>query len=408
MDMQPKDEAGRISRREWFRQTVVTGAALAGGAVLTGKALAQDPKALATLPMPTRVLGATGQKIPILLMGGDQAFDQTYDKSLHRAYELGIRYYDSSVIYSNGQSHKGIGNFVQQIGDRNAVWLTSKALMPEGKGNAGAYEKVLERFLPDLQTDHLDMFFMHGISEMSRLDAPYIEMGQRIKARGLTRFFGFSCHEGNVVELMNRAAQIGSAGIDAIMFRYNFAQYGDLALNKAIDACHKAGIGLIAMKTQASVPVDGEAVKKFQSEEFTLGQAKLKAVWADERITAAISSMTNLKLLDENAAAAKSPQPLPVADLMQLQHYAAHTAGERCLGCSHHCESRVAGTPAIAKRLRYLMYAECYGQMDEARALYRELAPLAVTGDALNAAARACPQGIDVRKQLRRAHEMLA
>jgi len=27
-------------------------------------------------------------------------------------------------------------------------------------------------------------------------------------------------------------------GIDAIMFRYSFARYGDLALNRAIDACN--------------------------------------------------------------------------------------------------------------------------------------------------------------------------
>lgn len=408
MSLHAREHGSAISRREWFRQTLATGAVMAAGATLSGKALAQDPQALVDLPMPTRVLGATGQKIPILLMGGDQPFDLTHDKSLHRAYQLGIRYFDSSVIYSNGQSHKGIGNFIQQVGKRDSVWITSKGLMPTGKGNAAAYEKVLERFLPDLQTDHLDMYFMHGISEMSRLDAEYIEMGQRIKARGLTRFFGFSCHEGNVVELMNRAAQIGSAGIDAIMFRYSFAQYGDLALNKAIDACHKAGIGLIAMKTQASVPGDSEAVKGFQSKDLTLGQAKLKAVWADERITAAISSMTNLKLLDENAAAAKSPQPLPVADLMQLQHYAAHTAGERCLGCSHHCESRLASSPEIAKRLRYLMYAECYGQVDEARALYRGLAPIATDGEWVNAAARACPQGIDIRTRLNRANQLLA
>ncbi len=408
MDTQPKDESGQITRREWFRQSLATGAVLAGAATLSGKALAQNPSALVDLEMPTRVLGATGQKIPILLMGGDQPFDPTHDKSLHRCYELGIRYFDSSVIYTNGQGHKALGNFVQQIGKRDSVWITSKGLMPVGKGNAAAYEKVLERFLPDLQTDHVDMYFMHGISEINRLDAEYIEMGKRIKARGLTRFFGFSCHEGNVVELMNRAATIGSAGIDAIMFRYSFAQYGDLELNKAMDACHKAGIGLIAMKTQASVPGDGEAVKKFQSEKLTLGQAKLKSVWADERITAAISAMPNLKVIDENAAAAKSPQPLAMNDFVQLQRYAAYTAGDRCLGCSHRCESRLAASPEIATRLRYLMYAECYGQTDEARALYRQLAPLPADGDWLDAATHACPQRIDIRARLKRANEVLA
>ena len=81
---------------------------------------------------------------------------------------------------------------------------------------------------------------------------------------------------------MNHAARTG--GIDAILFSYNFRYYGDLELDRAIDACKNAGIGLIAMKTYGAVPEDAEEVIQFTSENFTLGQAKLKSVWADERI----------------------------------------------------------------------------------------------------------------------------
>ena len=83
-----------------------------------------------------------------------------------------------------------------------------------------------------------------------------------------------------VVDLLNKAASLGAPAIDALMFRYSFAQYGDLALNKAIDACKAAGIGLIAMKTQASVPQDQQEVTKFVSDSWTLPQAKLKLLKA--------------------------------------------------------------------------------------------------------------------------------
>ena len=59
-------------------------------------------------------------------------------------------------------------------------------------------------------------------------------------------------------------------GIDAILFRYSFRRYGDLELNRAIEACHKAGIGLMAMKTMGSVPAELEAVAEFESKQFTL------------------------------------------------------------------------------------------------------------------------------------------
>ena len=128
------------------------------------------------------------------------------------------------------------------------------------------------------------------------------------------------------------------------MFRYSFAKYGDLELNKAIDKCKKAGIGLIAMKVQNSVPDDEESVVRFQSKDFNLAQAKLKAVWADERIDAVVSHMDNTTKLAENIAAAKSPVQLSMGDFQQLQRIATATAAYSCQGCSHICESRVAGS----------------------------------------------------------------
>ena len=117
------------------------------------------------------------------------------------------------------------------------------------------------------------------------------------------RHFGFSCHAGNVVELMNKAA--GLPWIESIMFRYNFRKYGDKELNKAIDACAKADIGLIAMKTQGSEASFADAWKKFEKTgKFTKHQAVLKAVWEDARITAAVSAMNTFEKLRENIAAA--------------------------------------------------------------------------------------------------------
>lgn len=46
------------------------------------------------------------------------------------------------------------------------------------------------------------------------------------------------------------------------MFRYNFRQYGNKELNTAIDACAKADVGLIAMKTQGSESGIADAWKR--------------------------------------------------------------------------------------------------------------------------------------------------
>lgn len=62
------------------------------------------------------------------------------------------------------------------------------------------------------------------------------------------RHFGFSGHAGNVAELLHKAAK--APWLESVLFRYSFRSYGDKELNAAIDAAHKAGVGLIAMKTQ--------------------------------------------------------------------------------------------------------------------------------------------------------------
>lgn len=365
--------------------------------------------AQATDRVPRKRLGTTGAEIPILLMGGSMKFDPRYDKVLHRAYQLGVDYIDTAQMYAQGQSQTTIAPFVKQIGDRKKIWITSKVRLVGTKATPQNYTENLQKCLDDLETDYLDLFFLHMIKEEFQLGAEFVKLGEDLKKAGKIRFFGFSCHDGNVPEMMTLAASLGG-GIDAIMFRYNFRQYGDVKLNQAVDACKKAGIGLIAMKTQGSVAAELEAVVKFQSQDFTLGQAKLKSVWADERIDAAVSHMNNVELVMENTAAAMSPVKLSMDDFQQLRRLAALTSRHHCLGCSNRCEPVAGGKLRIADALRYLMYHESYGEHEDGRRLYAALGEeeRAFEQIDLRDAEAACPQGIRIAERLALARRMLA
>ncbi len=391
------------SRRDFIKTAACSGAGLTFAGAFAGaglRAQEEPPRAGAALPerVPRKELGTTGETIPILLMGCAQKFDPKYDKLLHRGFREGVDYLDTALIYADGESHRTIAPFIKQIGERKKLWITSKG--PSDKATVESYTRNLDECLEQLETDYLDMYFMHYVDDPKFLEPEYMKMGKKMRKSGKTRFFGLSCHGDRMVEVMNKAAEAG--GIDAIMFRYSFARYGDLELNKAIDACRKAGIGLIAMKTQNSVPDDQKHVKEFRSKEFTLAQAKLKAVWADERIDAAVSHMDNTKRLAENVAAAKSPVQLSMEEFQQLQRIATASAGYACQGCSQICESRVDGPVKVAAPLRYLMYHECYGETERARALYGRLSPAERAFDTvdLRRAAAACPQGIDIAARL--------
>jgi len=398
-----------LGRRDFMRGTVAGGAGLGllGGARMAGAQEADPAGPAGTVPR--RTLGKTGETIPILFMGGSQTFDAKYDKMLHRAYQMGINYIDTAQVYAAGQSHKTIAPFLQQVGRKN-MWVTSKVKLSSRTASAENYKKYLEKCLEDLETDYLDMFFMHMIDHERFLDADILAIGDELKKAGKIRYFGFSCHHGNVPEMMSLAATPERAGaIDAIMFRYNFRQYGDEKLNRAMDACREQDIGLLAMKTQGSVPDDQEKVVEFQSKDFTLPQAKLKSVWADERITGCVSQITNLDILAENAGAAMSPVELTMNEFHQLNRLARMTKSFACLGCNSICESRIDGQLRIADALRYLMYAECYDDPETARMLYHALLPVERDFEHVDFAEAkdACPQDIQIDARLRRAKELL-
>ncbi len=164
------------------------------------------------------------------------------------------------------------------------------------------------------------------------------------------------------------------------------------------------------MKTLAAIPTDAEEIVPWTSKDFTLVQAKLKAVLADERIAGIASQMSNVEQVMENTGAVLDKKELAMNDYMQLHRLAGLTACEYCIGCGR-CEQHVDGPVRIADTLRYLMYHDCYdGKREEARSLYQKLA--AAERDFgrvdLSAAKAACPQGIDIPAKLAHAHKVLS
>ena len=405
-----------IPRRDFVKSAVASATAVGAIAAAApcqarGAASAEDTAATPApdAKVPRKKLGKTGVEVPILLMGTCQQLDPKYDKRLHRAYKLGVDWIDTARMYDNYQSHKTIAPFIKQIGDRKKLLLSSKAHIKPEEATAAKFLKGVDSCLAELETDYLDVFFIHMAHSERYLDPEFITMGEDLKKSGKSRFFGISCHDGSVPRMLNKAASLGG-GVDAIMFNYNFHQFGDKELNKAIDACKKAGIGLIAIKTLAAIPNDAEELVPWTSKDFTLTQAKLKSVWADERIDSIASQMGNVQHVMENAAAAMSPVQLSMADYVQLNRLAALTAPQYCTGCNHICESRVAGDVRIADILRYRMYHNCYREQDAARGLYRALRPCERDPEGVDftEAVAACPQGIDIPERLAEAKRILS
>jgi predicted aldo/keto reductase-like oxidoreductase len=383
------------------RRHLLTVSAAASGAALIG-----PRDARASVPqVPRRVLGKTKQSIPILLLGGGMGFKAGSDPRIRIALQHGVNYIDTARKYAGGSSERNAASTLHRLGARQGTWITSKT----PKWSARGFEQDLAFSLEALKTSWLDLYFLHALDTIAPLDDRELAAAvDKAKAAKKIRFFGFSCHGGNVAELLHAAAK--RSFVDAVMFKYSFRDYGDRELNRAIDAAHQAGVGLIAMKTQGSEAGFVDAWKKFeQTGKWNKYQAVLKAVWADERITAAVSHMESVEQLRENIAAAVDRQTLGAREQDSIRRYAALTRPYACRGCDHVCNAAVEAPVRIGTTLRSLMYHDAYGDAEKARRIFNEL-PLEarqLSGVDFSAANRACPHGVDVAALMQRAARVL-
>lgn len=400
----PAERAPASDRLLTRRQLLGVGA---GAAVIAGTALVRsahakgEPKKKDALPqVPRRVLGKTKAEIPILLFGGSVKLDGRFDPKLAEAMRFGVNYIDAADCYNGGTCELSVGSYMRKAKNRKDVWITSKSDEHDPEG----FQATLGRSLKQLGTDYIDMYYLHMLRDETYLTKDLAKVVEKLKKEGKIKYFGFSCHHGNVAELLQKASEL--SWIDSIMFRYNFRQYGNKELNKAMDAAHKSGIGLIAMKTQGSEASFRDAWKKFEKTgKWNKYQAVLKAVWEDDRITAAVSGMDTLDKLRENIAAALDREKLSAAEHQAIERYAAATRGLACDGCDHICNARVDAPVRIGDTMRYVMYHDVYGEEDKARDLFKSLPAGAqkLSGVDFRAARAACPHGVDVVAHMERA-----
>jgi len=407
-------EKKRMNRRTFLQTTGLStvSSVLALSAGLTGSALAGEAAkadASSKNEMPTRILGKTGAPVSILSLGG---IDFTTNQILLRmALKMGVTHWDTAHNYNNGNSEIGIGKYFEKTPeDRKRVFLVTKA---SGKSDPEGMTQRLNLSFERMKTDYIDLYFMHHVKNPKYLTREIKEWADQKKKEGKIKFFGFSTHS-NMAKMLMHASKLG--WIDAIMTTYNYHVMIKDDMKAAVDACARADIGLIAMKTQGSplklINSSKELVvtESFMDKGYTIEQAKLKTVWQDERIASCCSKMKNITMLKDNVAAAGDRKKLTVSDINQLKWLSKNTCNLYCQGCMR-CETVLGSQYRIPDVLRYLMYFNSYGETDEARRLLRQIPEsvkknIAVTDFSI--AERVCPHHIEIGKMMREAVNVLA
>ena len=251
--MEPKEP---IARREFLKKTAQAMAAAAVG----GRMTPADPWAATTsqsADLPTRTLGKTGLKLPILGYGG-AALPKAWRNPLsheervalvRHAFDRGLRYFDTAGNYMESQAILG-----EALKDRRRdVCLVTKVETTHPE----QVRQGVEKSLKELQTDYLDILLIHGtpgLEQMSVEQAMKIQAElARLRGEKIARFVGFSAHG-----YMDKAlALINSGGFDVCMLSCGYVPRGHDSVwsprmvrlrDECLDKAHEACMGIVAMK----------------------------------------------------------------------------------------------------------------------------------------------------------------
>ena len=341
-----------------------------------------------------RTLGKTGLKVTSVGFGCMITSDPSV---IERAADVGINYFDTCRNYQHGNNERLVATGLK--GKRQKVVLSSKT---DGKTKEAAL-KELDTSLSELGTDHLDVWYLHEKNSPEELLDELFEAQVIARQQGKIRFAGVSTHNSKdiVPLLLKRGAT------DVVLATYNFTM--EKASSDAMAQASAAGLGVVAMKVMAggfrkNSPTDPLG-SKLKRDGAML--AALKWTLRNPYVHTTVPGMTDMDQLEENLKAMSEPYS-PREEQLLAEHLEFITPlyCRMCGECDGHCAK---GLP-VQDVLRYVMYAEGYGQFELGRDHFKKLpADLAAVrcGDCPSCTVK-CRFGVKVPERVSRAQDMFA
>jgi aryl-alcohol dehydrogenase-like predicted oxidoreductase len=375
-----------MGRRKFLKtvSSVILGAA-ASPLWKVGSSLATSAK---TPALEYRTLGRTGLKVTAVGMGVMNCSDPAV---VHRAYDLGINFYDTADCYMWGRNEEMVGKAFK--GKREKVFIQTKVHDNNEKKMRASVERSLRR----LQTDYIDVLVWHGLSSTDEVsDSKLFEFMGKMKKEGKVRFTGFSTHT-RMARLLREAAKGNDH--DVVLTSYNFTHSKEL--REAVALAARSGIGIVAMKTQAG------GYDKGRTGGLSPHQAALTYVLNDANVATAVPGVTTIAQIEECAAV--MGRSFSKNDLDQLREYRAYLQGRICTLCGG-CQGECPNGVPVGDLLRAVMYNEVYENGALAREVYGKAyssQPVGVCSECPSCSVK-CVRGLDIKEHMLRAHRLFA
>ncbi len=360
----------------------------------------------------TRDLGKLG-KVSVITFGGNLITDSNVIKS---ALNMGVTCIDTAPGYYGGQSEETIGKFLKQNKDaRKKIILSTKFKIddedPAYGGDENKMFSSLEKSLKRLNTDYVDIVYVHGVGGIHRVTNDKLHAAfDKAKKKGMVKHLGITCFNGDMKAVIKKAVEDGR--FDVIQFYYNYIRRNDkyeskfFDYDKVISKAKEKKIGIIASEPFAG----GFDVTKpdFKGKDFR--GASIRWILKNENISSVSVPIRNYNELEQYVKAVSGGGSNDEGALSSYQKAVTeqwkHSYCRACDVCLPVCIFNVA-VPDI---LRYRAQFENFGMEKKAILSYKALIDQnqAVYCETCSEPCKhVCPFGVDIKPSLVQAHKLL-
>ena len=363
--------------------------------------------------MENRKFGNTGLTPSILGFGmmrlqkrEDGSIDEEWAiQTLRNAIDNGLTYVDTAYVYPDSERVTGL---CLQGGYRDKVTLATKLPVSMMKCEED-FDRILNEELERLQTDHIDLYLMHALSDerwgyVEKFKV--IEKMERAKAEGKIRHIGFSFHDS--YESFERILNAYD-GWEFCQIMLNYQDVNYQAGLKGMRLAHEKGLAVVIMEplrggALANIPEDVAAMMPKSPVE-----SALDFLWHHKEINVVLSGMSNTEQVEQNMEYASRA----TAGMLSGEDYARMlAAGDKmrarvsinCTGCGYCsvCPNDIAIPDIFAMYNRAQLDGDSVRSMNEYRALQERNQSGCIE---CGACASACPQHIDIPEELKKVHK---
>ncbi|HWM60684.1 MAG TPA: aldo/keto reductase [Rhizomicrobium sp.] len=203
-------------------------------------------------------LGNTGLKVSRICLGtmtyGDPKWrDWVLDEAasrpfLQRALEIGINFFDTADMYSNGASEEVVGRALKDFAEkREDTVLATKVFFPTDGRHGGLSRKHILHAIDDslrrLGTDYVDLYQIHRFDHATPIEETIEALHDVVKC-GKARYIGASSmHAWQFAKYLSTAEKMGMTKFVSMQNFYNLVYREEE--REMLPLCRDAGVGVI-------------------------------------------------------------------------------------------------------------------------------------------------------------------